>query len=460
MLFEQMFVLDGGPHDCHGGALDRGGRARHELVRGRRSPGAGRLAGVPRSRVRVRGPVGPADGDRPTADVEVLAGALAAVEYALAARMHAACVGGAVAFPTAGGMLRARAWAPGPARRLARCGAFAADHPSVAAAWAGGVITADHVDPIARLAERFSAEELEAILRELTPHWGHWSPGMISRFVTAADRLLHPGPDPSSAEVEAHAARSLSFAVTSDSVILTGELPRVEGELVMAAIESVAETLRSTADHRPATARRADALVQLVNDAHAADLLPTRGGLPVALTVTLDRTATGDAIWQTSRGHLLTQAEVRWAGCDATITPVGIRSLDSPQDEASHTVARVEALAASMFGARVPWMWVARSARRRRPSDVPWPPGIGAASSPAVTSRRRRARPTTSRNGPRVGIRTSRTSPCCCAGRTTARSTCASGRSSRSRARRQGRSNRMPAHRPARRGRPTTERPS
>ncbi len=300
------------------------------------------------------GPVGLADGDRPTADVEVLAGAVAAAEYALAARMHAAAVAGALPFPAAGGMLRARAWSPGLARRLARCGAFAAGHDRVAAAWAAGVITSDHVDPIARLAERFTAEEVDAILAELAPHWGHWSPAMISRFVTAADRLLHPCPDPTRAESEAHAGRSLSFAVTSDSVILTGELPRVEGEVVMAAIEAVSERLRSTADHVPAGARRADALVQLVSDAHAADLLPTRGGLPVSLTVTLDQATTGDPLWQTSRGHLLTSAEARWAGCDAAITPVAVSSPGSPSEPAPGPAGRVAALAASMFGTRIP----------------------------------------------------------------------------------------------------------
>ena len=65
----------------------------------------------------------------------------------------------------------------------------------------------------------------------------------------------------------------------------------------MAAIDAFAEKLRSTAEHVPASARRADALVELVNAAHAAGALPTRGGLPVALTVTLDHTSCGDPIW-------------------------------------------------------------------------------------------------------------------------------------------------------------------
>jgi hypothetical protein len=65
-------------------------------------------------------------------------------------------------------------------------------------------------------------------------------------------------------------------------------LPRVEGEAVIAAVEAFAERLRSEADHVPASARRADGLVALVNAAHATGSIPSRGGLPVSVSVTLD----------------------------------------------------------------------------------------------------------------------------------------------------------------------------
>ena len=82
--------------------------------------------------------------------------------------------------------------------------------------------------------------------------------------------MLHPVPDdPEPDEEAAYASRGLSFALTRDSVIISGELPRLEGELVIAAIDAFAEKLRSAADHVPASARRADALVELVNAAHA-----------------------------------------------------------------------------------------------------------------------------------------------------------------------------------------------
>jgi hypothetical protein len=262
-------------------------------------------------------------GERPTADVEILAGALAVAEYELARRMHAALASGSLPFPGPGSMLTARSWSVPWARRLARAGALAADHPSLAQVWASGIITSEHVDAVARHADLFSAEELAAVVAELGSRWGRWSPAAITRFVRAADRLLHPrAADPEPKESDAYATRGLSFAVTSDSVILSGELPRLEGELVIAAIDAFAEKLRSTAEHVPASARRADALVELVNAAHAAGALPTRGGLPVALTVTLDHTSCGDPIWSTGRGHLLTEAEARFTACDAAITPV------------------------------------------------------------------------------------------------------------------------------------------
>ncbi|MGB7980557.1 MAG: hypothetical protein WCF36_07165, partial [Candidatus Nanopelagicales bacterium] len=62
-------------------------------------------------------------GGRPAADVELLAGALAAMEYELARRMHAATVSGSLPLVGPGALLAARGWSPGPARRLARAGA-------------------------------------------------------------------------------------------------------------------------------------------------------------------------------------------------------------------------------------------------------------------------------------------------------------------------------------------------
>ena len=103
---------------------------------------------------------------------------------------------------------------------------------------------------------------------------------------------------------------------------MSGNLPRLEGEAVIAAVEAFAERLRCEADHVPASARRADGLVALANAAHASGSIPSRGGLPVSVSVTLESTVLGDQIWTTSRGHTLTGAEQRFTSCDAMITPI------------------------------------------------------------------------------------------------------------------------------------------
>ena len=265
-------------------------------------------------------------GDRPTADVEVLAGAFAAVEYELARRMHAATTAGSLPLVGPGAVLAARGWASPQSRRLARTGALAAAHPSVAAAWAAGIITSEHVDAVARNIGPLTDDQLTAVIAELGTRWGQWSPPMITRLVLSAIRLLHPPADdqPTGDEAAAYASRNLSFALLGDTVILSGTLPYLEGEAVIAAIDALAERLRSTADHVPAGARRADALVELVNTAATAGALPTRGGLPVALTVTLEHTRLGDPVWTTSRGHLLTPSEQQFTACDPTLTPIAV----------------------------------------------------------------------------------------------------------------------------------------
>lgn len=173
---------------------------------------------------------------------------------------------------------------------------------------------------------------MSAVLDQLADRWGGHSPESLGRFIQRVIRALHPPPDPEPQESDAHASRALSFAVMGDSVILTGSLPRLEGEAVMAAVDAWAERLRSAADDVPAAARRADGLVALVNLAATADSLPNRGGLPVALTVTLDQTPAGDYVWSTASGHALTESEQRFVACSGHITPVVVEGPETCTD--------------------------------------------------------------------------------------------------------------------------------
>ncbi len=327
-------------------------------------------------------------GERPAADVEVLCSAVASAEYELARRMVAAGHSGSLPLVGEGAMLLARGWSTSWARRLAKAGVFVGDHPALGVVWASGVITSEHVHAVARRADRLDADQMAAVIEELGPWWGQLSPLAVAHFVQRVIRVLTPPADPEPGESDAHGGRSLSFALTSDSVVLSGILPRLEGEAVIAAIDAFAERLRSEADHVPASARRADGLVALVNAAHASGSIPTRGGLPVSVSVTLESTVLGDQLWTTSRGHTLTGAEQRFAACDAMITPIVVDTghcpdtvaeflaaagghvdleTDTPTDSSGIALdptaaVRIAALAATLLGTRIP-LAVGRTAR-------------------------------------------------------------------------------------------------
>jgi len=306
----------------------------------------------------------------------------------LARRMAAAGQSGSLPLVGDGAMLLARGWSTGWARRLATAGAFVGDHPTLGVVWASGVITSEHVHALARHAHRLEVEQMAAVIEELGPWWGQLSPLAVAHFVQRVIRVLAPPPDPEPGESDAHESRSLSFALTSDSVILSGSLPRLEGEAVIAAIDAFAERLRSEADHVPASARRADGLVALVNAAHASGSIPSRGGLPVSVSVTLESTVLGDQMWTTSRGHTLTGAEQRFTACDAMITPIVLDSGHCPDTVAEllaaagsdadtnqagtpmipSAAARIAELAMTLLGTRIP-LAVGRTARTATPAQ-------------------------------------------------------------------------------------------
>ena len=236
------------------------------------------------------------------------------------------------------------------------------------------MITSDHVDAVARHIGPLRPDEVAAVVEELSGLWGELSPQAVAGFMARVIRVLHPPPDPDPDETGAYESRSLSFAVTGDSVVLAGVLPRVEGEAVIAAVEAFAERLRTQADHVPGSARRADGLVALVNAAHATGSVPTRGGLPVSVSVTVDTTALGDQVWTTSLGHTLTDAERRFTMCDAMVTPIEIDTGGCPDPIADLLTpggpgtgspsarARIAALATTLLGTRIP-LSVGRTAR-------------------------------------------------------------------------------------------------
>jgi hypothetical protein len=313
-------------------------------------------------------------GLRPAADVDLLLRGLGAVEYELARRMSAAEAAGALPLLGPGAVARARAWSSRWARRLARSGAFASRFPAIARPWAAGLITSEHVDAVARQGEALNDAEMAGVLEQLAGRWGTLTPEAVGRFLARVARMLHPPPDaePAASERDAYAGRGLSFSILGDDVLLAGTLPRLEGEAVIAAVDAWAERLRTAADHVPAAARRADGLVALVNAAAAGGVLPNRGGLPVALTVTVDTTDAGDTVWTTGRGHHLRSGEQRFAACAADVTGVAVvraPGCERPSPSADRGAAgRIAGLARTLLDTVQP-LAVGRTQRHATPAQ-------------------------------------------------------------------------------------------
>jgi hypothetical protein len=309
-------------------------------------------------------------GERPAADVEVLASLAACAEYELARRLVLAARAGALPLSGPGALLRARGWSAGAASRLVAAGEVALTFPAVAEQWAVGVITAEHAAAVARFRGRLDDEQLAVALRGFEGRWGSLSPRAVGGVIAAIDAALHPPQDPHPGELEAYESRHLVCSLTQDAVLLSGSLPRLEGEAFLAVVDAFAESMRSAADQVPAAARRADGLMAMVEAASASGAVPARGGLPVALTVTLSQTEAGDVVAVTSRGHRLTRAEQRFTCCDPTLTPVlvpGPRGAwdGPPPDDAA---ARILAIADALLGERMP-LAVGRTSRIATPAQ-------------------------------------------------------------------------------------------
>jgi hypothetical protein len=248
------------------------------------------------------------------------------------------------------------------------------------------VITAEHAAAIDRTRGRLTDDQLSVALLGFEGRWGVLSPRAVGEVIAAIEARLHPPGDPSPDEAAAYESRNLSFALTPEVVLFSGSLPRLEGEAFLAVIDAFAESLRSAADHVPPAARRADGLIAMVEAASASGTVPMRGGLPVALNVTLTRTEPGDVLAVTSRGHRLTAAELRFSCCDPTLTPVlvgrGRLGYGAPPGAASSLGAReagageadpgeagrILAIAEALLGERMP-LSVGRTSRVATPAQ-------------------------------------------------------------------------------------------
>jgi hypothetical protein len=220
---------------------------------------------------------------------------------------------------------------PAAAAQVVRHGRVLEQLPAVAAGCSDGVITAEQVAVVAKVAtpERVAAAseqgidlaEVDAVLAEIA----------ATRQYAQLGRVVHhylSRLDPDGVEPDPTEGRSLTLAKHADGTLsIRGQLDAVGGEKVQAALESFVQADRPKGDLRTRAQQLGDALVQLADNALASGSLPIlRTVKPhVAVRIDLDDLAdpaTGPGAATTGFGAIISAARARWLACDATISRV------------------------------------------------------------------------------------------------------------------------------------------
>ena len=194
---------------------------------------------------------------------------------------------------------REAGWSGRAAAALLAAARFADRHQVIAELWHAGEVNTDAVAAIARGLRGVTVSVQEDFLTAVGKHLPQVSVKGIKILIAQTLDYLYPN-DRDAQEHTDWDRRCLSATRHGGMTMISADLPGVEGEAVLAALDALADSLRVDGDGLAKGQRRADALITLINRAGShGDLPATRSGLPVATTVTIgiseaDRIAAGD----------------------------------------------------------------------------------------------------------------------------------------------------------------------
>ena len=233
------------------------------------------------------------------------------------------------------------------AARMIALGQIMDQRPVIAAAVESGAanpaqaLAIGHVlDDVAPEAPEI-VDKVEAILID---HATQFEPLILRRL---GERVLaHVSPDRADARLrdrlereERLAHQRRGFTLTADGLggtRINGVLDTEGAAIVAAAIEPLGRPVRDDngPDLRSASARRADALVEVCRIALGAGGLPDNGGIPPQLNVTIDFDALARdvAVGQLDTGARLSPSVTRRLACEAQILPVMLDGQSVPID--------------------------------------------------------------------------------------------------------------------------------
>jgi hypothetical protein len=178
--------------------------------------------------------------------------------------------------------------------------------PALSSLFSSGQVSLDQLAPVAKVATPEADAALAATL-----------PGLSAAAAAAlAKRAEDVPPDD---EAEAHRRRHLRLWQSGQALRLSGLLGVLEGAVVRAALERIAEAQGPDPEtgYAPAEVRMADALVELAGAALSADADPDRA--TVVVHVDADVLATEQGSAETGDGAAVSARAARRAACDARL---------------------------------------------------------------------------------------------------------------------------------------------
>ena len=186
----------------------------------------------------------------------------------------------------------AKAWlraagrlSPQAATRLVAAGRVLTDLPVLAEAAVEGDVSSEHIERVARLAERVSPAVLATVDEPLTELARQVDPRTLEHACARVREHADPdGPRPDP-RVDFE-RRGITTSEFDGMLLVRGQLDPEGGAALQAALDALMRP-PAPGDQRRATQRRADALVQLARGALAAGRLPEVGGVKPQIGILL-----------------------------------------------------------------------------------------------------------------------------------------------------------------------------
>ncbi|MFN8126042.1 MAG: HNH endonuclease signature motif containing protein [Candidatus Nanopelagicales bacterium] len=178
-------------------------------------------------------------------------------------------------------------WDGAAASSLVAASRLAARYPALRDLWVTAQISTAHLAVLARGITCLTEVQTRALIAAVLPSLPLLTVPALRLAVRHGVDLLRPHDSDHAAQHDWQ-QRSVTFSHHAGMVLMAADLPAVEGEALIAALTALADSLRVDGDALTTPQRRADALITLINQAATyGDLPATRGGIPVAATITI-----------------------------------------------------------------------------------------------------------------------------------------------------------------------------